>query len=204
MFHLKGPPVEVLVHLILVLIVFSTVLAILAEIARPAGVLAAAARPWLTVLQGAWWLQTAFIMCEWGGERRQAGRQRLETGQPEAQRSGCALPPLKQPALPMAADTANPAWDPDLMGGSMMVPVPFVLWMLGSATALMCLLLAMKAATEWRLGKKLSFDAAGSGEAQHLHQPLPSDDSAAEFGGGHLELSSLVIKSGPTHSDHTV
>lgn len=61
-FHLKGPQVEVRVHLILVLQVLATVVAILAELARPSSVLAALARPWLTLLQGAWWIQTAFIM----------------------------------------------------------------------------------------------------------------------------------------------
>lgn len=38
------------------------VLAILAELARPASILAASLRPWLTMLQGAWWMQTAYIM----------------------------------------------------------------------------------------------------------------------------------------------
>ncbi|PRW44434.1 Transmembrane 45B [Chlorella sorokiniana] len=61
-FHLKGPPVEILVHLILGLQVFATVLAILAELARPTSILAASLRPWLTMLQGAWWMQTAYIM----------------------------------------------------------------------------------------------------------------------------------------------
>lgn len=37
--------------------------AILAELAAPTSILAAAARPWLTVLQGVWWIQTAYIMC---------------------------------------------------------------------------------------------------------------------------------------------
>ena len=114
-FHLKGPRVEVMVHLILVLQVFATggrkgaagrlpcclnivdgnsmlacpspclfpcpspcpapcpppcairpsppaVVAILGEIAAPRSILAASARPWLTMLQGAWWIQTAYIM----------------------------------------------------------------------------------------------------------------------------------------------
>lgn len=39
------------------------VLAILAELARPTSILAASLRPWLTMLQGAWWMQTAYIMC---------------------------------------------------------------------------------------------------------------------------------------------
>ncbi|EFN55136.1 hypothetical protein CHLNCDRAFT_134206 [Chlorella variabilis] len=53
-FHLKGPRVEIMVHLILVLQVFATVVAILAEMAKPRSILAASARPWLTILQGAW------------------------------------------------------------------------------------------------------------------------------------------------------
>jgi hypothetical protein len=36
--------------------------AILGEIAAPRSILAASARPWLTMLQGAWWIQTAYIM----------------------------------------------------------------------------------------------------------------------------------------------
>ena len=39
-----------------------TVVAILAEMAKPRSILAASARPWLTILQGAWWIQTAYIM----------------------------------------------------------------------------------------------------------------------------------------------
>jgi hypothetical protein len=61
-FHLKGPPIEILVHLILVLIIFATFAAIMVEIANPYSILAAALRPYLTILQGVWWIQTAYIM----------------------------------------------------------------------------------------------------------------------------------------------
>lgn len=40
----------------------AAVAVILVELAVPASILVAAARPWLTMLQGAWWIQTAYIM----------------------------------------------------------------------------------------------------------------------------------------------
>ena len=36
--------------------------AIAAEAAAPRSVVVAALRPWLTIVQGAWWIQTAYIM----------------------------------------------------------------------------------------------------------------------------------------------
>lgn len=61
-FHLKGPAIEVTVHLILVIQIFSTFLAILAEAANRGNIILATMRPMLTLLQGIWWIQTAFIM----------------------------------------------------------------------------------------------------------------------------------------------
>jgi hypothetical protein len=79
------------------------VVTILVEMAKPSSILAAAARPWLTMVQGAWWIQTAYIMYR-----------------------------------------SQPQWDPEYMGSGMMVPVPFVLWMLGTALFLLLLLLLIK------------------------------------------------------------
>lgn len=61
-FHLKGPSIEVHVHLILVMQILATVLAVGAEMAAPGNIVVASARPWLTMLQGVWWIQTAYIM----------------------------------------------------------------------------------------------------------------------------------------------
>ncbi|PSC75597.1 Transmembrane 45B [Micractinium conductrix] len=76
-FHLKGPRVEVLLHLILGLQVFATVVAVLVELAAPSSILAASARPWLTMLQGIWWMETARIMYtsapQWDPDTMQAG-----------------------------------------------------------------------------------------------------------------------------------
>lgn len=93
-FHLKGPLIEILLHLILVIQVFATVLAICVEGIVPSSVVAAAARPCLTILQGVWWIQTAYVMF-----------------------------------------VSNPAYDPEEMGGAMMVPVLFVMHLLWISTA---------------------------------------------------------------------
>lgn len=61
-FHLKGPDVEIMVHLILALQVFATVFAIMGEIASPHSIIVASLRPAITILQGVWWIQTAYIM----------------------------------------------------------------------------------------------------------------------------------------------
>lgn len=61
-FHLKGPAIEVMVHLILVLQVFSTVITIAAEAVARSSIMIGATRGALTLLQGVWWIQTAFIM----------------------------------------------------------------------------------------------------------------------------------------------
>ena len=61
-FHLKGPPIEIMVHLILALQVASTVIAIIFEAANSSSIVAASVRPALTLLQGVWWIQTAYIM----------------------------------------------------------------------------------------------------------------------------------------------
>lgn len=176
-FHLKGPRVEVLVHLILVLQVFATVVAICVELAAPSSILAASARPWLTMLQGAWWIQTAYIMYK-----------------------------------------NAPQWDPDYMGSGMMVPVPFVLWSLGIAFLMFCLLLAFKAVAERRLGRPLSFGSSGGEDDAGLHphhqllhgadddEPGPNGFGGSGYGNGAMhggkhgradrdvELSGLVLK----------
>lgn len=87
---------QVMVHLILVLQVFATVVAMAAEGCRPGSVVVATLRPALTLLQGVWWVQTAYIMY-----------------------------------------TANPAYDPDEMGATMMAPVMLVVHMLW--VALFCI-----------------------------------------------------------------
>ena len=61
-FHLKGPPIEIMVHLILALQVASIVVAIAVEGAASGHIVVATARPALTLLQGVWWIQTAYIM----------------------------------------------------------------------------------------------------------------------------------------------
>lgn len=60
------------------------------------------------------------------------------------------------------------------------------------------------APAEWRLGRPLSLDGGSSGEPQHLHQQLPTDDSAVEpFGsGGDVELSGQVLKTYAAHGVH--
>lgn len=158
-FHLKGPRVEVMVHLILVLQVFSTVVAIIAEMAAPSSILMASARPWLTMLQGIWWIQTAYIMY-----------------------------------------TGAPQWDPDYMGSGMMVPVPFVLWTLGVAFFMFCLMLIIKGITEWRLGRKLTLDgsAGGASDAPHLHAPLPVEEP--EGPDAEVELSGMPLKMYAPHT----
>lgn len=61
-FHLKGPAIEVMVHLLLCLQIFATVLSVAAETLQPQSLVAAALRPLFTMAQGAWWVQTAYIM----------------------------------------------------------------------------------------------------------------------------------------------
>ncbi|KFM23782.1 Transmembrane protein 45B [Auxenochlorella protothecoides] len=61
-FHLKGPKIEILVHLILVIQIFLTVVAVVFEALMPTSFAAALARPLSTVIQGVWWIQTAYIM----------------------------------------------------------------------------------------------------------------------------------------------
>ncbi|GAB4813862.1 hypothetical protein N2152v2_000908 [Parachlorella kessleri] len=65
-FHLKGPGIEIMVHLILALQarhrVAGIVVATFAEVAHPQSILMASVRPYLTILQGVWWIQTAYIM----------------------------------------------------------------------------------------------------------------------------------------------
>jgi Family of unknown function (DUF716) len=61
-FHLKGSPLEILLHKILVITIFITVLVMFLEIVYPRSVLLAVARSQLVLLQGVWWLQMARMM----------------------------------------------------------------------------------------------------------------------------------------------
>lgn len=61
-FHLKGPSVEIILHLILVLIIFSTVIAIIAEGCAPRSLLIGSIRPYAVLLQGVWWIHLAHMM----------------------------------------------------------------------------------------------------------------------------------------------
>lgn len=61
-FHLKGTPLDVRVHLLLVLLVAAGAAAVLAEAARPASVLRACARSYAVLLQGLWWCQAGRIL----------------------------------------------------------------------------------------------------------------------------------------------
>eukprot|EP00887_Chlorella_sp_A99_P002855 scaffold6.g2855.t1 len=61
-FHLKGPRIEILLHLILALIVGATVLGVMAEALAPSSLVAACMRPYFTLVQGVWWIQTAYAM----------------------------------------------------------------------------------------------------------------------------------------------
>ena len=79
-------------------------------------------------------------------QARPAGQQ---AGYPPA----AASPSLTAESLPSLLCFAPcryvgaPQWDPEYMGGSMMVPVPFVLWGLGLAFFMFCLLLGIKGIT---------------------------------------------------------
>lgn len=61
-FHLKGPEIEVTMHLIVALLVFATVASIAVEAAAPRSLMVATVRPAVTVLQGVWWIQMAYMM----------------------------------------------------------------------------------------------------------------------------------------------
>lgn len=61
-FHLKGPEIEVIMHLITALLVFATVIAVAAETACPYNLFVASMRPMLTIVQGVWWIQMAYMM----------------------------------------------------------------------------------------------------------------------------------------------
>jgi hypothetical protein len=203
-FHLKGPPIEVMVHLILVFQVLATVAATAAEACAPRSVVAASARPALTLLQGVWWVQTAYIMF-----------------------------------------TADPAYDPDEMGGTMMAPVMLVvhmLWVsvfavsgealgadgggalsggcalgflrvlgggrclgrvsrrlaeLGRSVCLRAVLLALRALQSRVLGRTIHFTALKTSEGGHGEQLNGLDDEEGGGGGGGgggvLEMSAFAL-----------
>ena len=185
--------------------------AILAELAAPHSALVAAARPWLTMLQGAWWMATAHIMYTsapaWdpdlmgapqaglgAGRRQRAGACCCPLGggrcapQPQHRRSATAPPPL----------TRFPRCLPLAPAGGMMVPVPFVLLALGIAFAQLLLFLGVAAVAQRRLG-------GAAGDARHLHARLPTEDSAldtARVDGGDVELAQgLKLYAAASH-DH--
>jgi hypothetical protein len=135
-FHLKGPAIEVMVHLILVLQIFATFLSMLAEASHRSNIVVASLRPILTFLQGVWWIQTAFIMF-----------------------------------------TADPAYDPDYMGGTMMVPAVFVMHMLWICAASAILLLIMRKVYSAMYGRDVQFNSAAkrTGEYRQLDNSAVAD-----------------------------
>lgn len=61
-FHLKGSPLEIMVHKILVITIAASAVVMLAEIRYPHNVLLTAARVLLVGLQGIWFIQIAYIL----------------------------------------------------------------------------------------------------------------------------------------------
>lgn len=61
-FHLKGSPLEIMVHKILVYTIAASAVVMLAEIRYPHNVLLTAARALLVGLQGIWFIQIAYIL----------------------------------------------------------------------------------------------------------------------------------------------
>ena len=99
------------------------------------------------------------------------------------------------------------------MGAGMMVPVPFVLWTLGSAFFVLGLFLTVKAVAQWRLGRRLDCGgrAGSSGVVVggimlpgHAHAQLANDDDdevAVEAVGGDVEMNGL-LKNHIQHRGH--
>ena len=61
-FHLKGTPLDIRVHLLLVLSVAACALAVIAEAAQPASMLLSSIRSYTVLLQGMWWCQAGRIL----------------------------------------------------------------------------------------------------------------------------------------------
>lgn len=61
-FHLKGSPLEIIVHKLLVITIAASALVMLAEIRYPNNVLLTASRSMLVGLQGIWFIQIAYIL----------------------------------------------------------------------------------------------------------------------------------------------
>ena len=120
-FHLKGPSIEVMVHLILVLVIFATFIACVFEGFNRDSVVASSLRPMLTLLQGVWWVQTAFIMF-----------------------------------------VSGPAYDPDYMGGTMMVPAVFVLHMMWICVLGVVVLAVMRVIYSKRFAREIDLNAGGA------------------------------------------
>jgi hypothetical protein len=146
-FHLKGPSIEVMVHLILVLVIFATFISCVFEGFNRGSVVASSLRPLLTLLQGVWWVQTAFIMF-----------------------------------------VSDPAYDPEYMGGTMMVPAVFVLHMMWISVFGVVLLAVMRAlyskqyAREIDLSSTTSMGNGVNGMKNGEYRPVIG-------GSGDLELS---------------
>ena len=132
-FHLKGPAIEVMVHLILVLQIFATFVSMILEGFNPKSIIISSLRPLLTLLQGVWWIQTAFIMF-----------------------------------------MADPAYDPDYMGGTMMVPAVFVMHMLWISVASVFILLIMRRIYTLRYGRDIEFSSPTQHTSQKEYRPVDS------------------------------
>jgi hypothetical protein len=139
-FHLKGPAIEIMVHLILVLVIFATFIACIFEGFNKDSILASSLRPLLTLLQGVWWVQTAFIMF-----------------------------------------VSDPAYDPDYMGGTMMVPAVFVMHMLWIGVMGVVVLAAMRGLYVKRFGREIdvnsgpNVNANGKGMIGGEYRPIVGD-----------------------------
>lgn len=132
-FHLKGPAIEVMVHLILVLQIFATFISMVLEGFNRSSIVIASLRPLLTLLQGIWWIQTAFIMF-----------------------------------------TADPAYDPDYMGGTMMVPAVFVMHILWLAALGAFVLLFMRRMYVSKYGREIEFVSSSHTTHHKEYRPVDS------------------------------
>lgn len=87
--------------------------------------------------------------------------------------------------------TSSPPYDPDYMGGEMMVPAVFVLHMLWIAFAMLLVLVVLRAVAAQRAGRPLTWEPTPeSAAASPLRQHLPMDEE--EPGDLALELSNLM------------
>lgn len=63
-FHLKGTPLEKLVHLLLVITTAACAFFVFLEVVFPNSVLVSLARCWSVLLQGTWWCQVCYMPSE--------------------------------------------------------------------------------------------------------------------------------------------